>query len=77
MTDSAKADMAIEVFFAGGYSFIKRGFSGYYKLYDKAGNEVYKSKEIKSGGYGGVAENYMVKKFIKDLPDALKEAEVN
>jgi hypothetical protein len=78
LTTKDSADYAIEVFFKGSYSFVSRGYSGFYKLYNKSDELVYTSKEWKTGGYGGVAENYIVKKVIeKDLPKALKSISEN
>ena len=67
---SGIADYQIELFFIGGYW---KGYKGYYKLLDSEGMEVYKSKEWSFGGFGGTAENKLVRKVIdKDLPKATK-----
>ena len=66
------ADYSIEIFFTGAYS-LGKGYRGHYRLYDRKGKEIYRSEEWKAGGYGGVAENYIIKKAVKkDLPKALK-----
>lgn|GEM_PF-2267383 len=44
LTSADSCDYQIEIFFKGSYEFWKKGYWGYYKLYDKAGNEIYKSK---------------------------------
>lgn len=72
LTSADSSDYQIEIFFTGSYSMVKKGYSSYYKLYNSTGEEIYKSEEWKVSGTGSAAENYMVKKTIKDLKKQLK-----
>lgn len=63
-----EADYVLNVFFKGQYSAWKsKPWSAYYLILDKDGKEIYRSEEWKCGGYGGQAENIMVKKIEKDF----------
>lgn len=71
IVDKESADYAIELFFKKVSE--PRPYRSYYRIFDRTGNEVYKSQEWRASGYGFKAENYFIKKAIeKDLPKALK-----
>lgn len=62
----------IKMFFAGSYS-LSKGYKGYYIILDENETEIYRSNTWKAGGYAGSAENYIVKRIMKDLKKVKKD----